>query len=91
MSNHVSAEKRARQTVRRTARNTARLNRVRKAIRVFRKALTGDDKSLLEQAWQAATRELQKAASKGIIHKRNVARKVSRLAQAHNKANSASA
>lgn len=91
MANHVSAEKRARQTLRRTERNTARLNRVRRAIRVFRKALTGSDQSLIETAWEKATRELQKAASKGVMHKRTVARKVSRLSLAHNKIKTAQA
>jgi small subunit ribosomal protein S20 len=86
VASHKSAEKRARQTVTRTARNHARMSRVKSAVRIFRKAVTGSDKEALAAAFLAATRELRKAASKGVIHKNAASRRVSRLTAAHVKA-----
>lgn len=86
MASHASAEKRARQTVRRTARNLARLSRVRTAIRAFRRAVQDNDTANLDAAFMAASRELRVAGSKGVLHARNVSRRVSRLAAAHKKA-----
>lgn len=86
MASHKSAEKRARQTITRTARNTARLSRVKSAVRIFRNAATGSDKEALAAAFLAATKELRKAASKGVIHKNAASRRVSRLTAAHAKA-----
>lgn len=89
MASHKSAEKRARQTITRTARNTARLSRVKSAIRLFRKAAAQGptaDRAALGEALMHATRELRKAASKGVIHQNAASRRVSRLTAAHTKA-----
>ena len=85
MADHVSAQKRARQAVKRAARNIARMSRVRGAIRKFRRLAAAGDAASLHAALQLATRELQKAGSKGVLHRRNVSRRISRLTQAHNK------
>ncbi len=84
MANHKSAAKRARQTETRTARNRLIKTRTRTAVKNFREALARNDekaKELLDRA----TRALPKAASKGVIHKRNAARSVSRLVQSFKK------
>ncbi len=89
MASHKSAEKRARQTIKRTARNTARLSKVKSAVRTFRKAAVAGsaaDKEALAKAFSLATQELRRAASKGVIHKNAASRRVSRLTAAHNKA-----
>lgn len=86
MASHKSAAKRARQTVQRTLRNTANLSRVKTAVKRFRSALTGDDSAAVTKAFQTASRELRKAASKGVMHSRTVSRRVGRLALAHNAA-----
>lgn len=80
MASHKSAAKRARQSVRRNERN----NRVRSNMRtVVKKAVSAPaDAANI----QGAIREVQKAASKGVIPKRQAARRVSRLMKAHNKA-----
>lgn len=83
MASHRSAAKRARQTIKRTERNTGRLTRVRTLIKAFRTALTGTDKTIVESTFLAATRELRKAASAGILHRNNASRRVARLAAAH--------
>ena len=48
-------------------------------------AIAAGDKAAAQQALVVATSEINKAASKGIYHKNNAARKVSRLAVAVNK------
>lgn len=89
MANHKSAAKRAKQTEVRTERNRAIRSATRTAIKNFRMALDSQDgkaKELLD----LATRAINKAASKGVLHKRTAARSVSRLAQAFKKASAAS-
>ena len=82
MATHKSAEKRARQTIKRTERNTGIKSRVKSAVRLFREALASGDKTKISAAFNDATRSLRKAASKGILHKRTASRRVSRLAHA---------
>lgn len=85
MATHKSAEKRARQSVKRAARNVARRSKVRGAIRAFRESLAGGNKKKAEEALASATREIRKAASKGVVHARNASRRVSRMVLAFNK------
>ncbi len=85
MANHKSAKKRARQNVERGARNAAVKTGVKNAVRSFReKVAANDDDSAT--ALKKATRLLHRAASKGVLHKRTAARRVSRLVRAQNKA-----
>ncbi|MDR2421887.1 MAG: 30S ribosomal protein S20 [Deltaproteobacteria bacterium] len=80
MANHKSALKRARQSVTRQARNSINKTKVKNAIK---KALAtvGGPPEESAQALRKAMSTLQKAASKGTLHRRNAARRVSRLAQ----------
>jgi small subunit ribosomal protein S20 len=86
VATHKSAEKRARQNVKRAARNAAVKQKVRTALRGFREALTGPDASAKLEALKHATRELRRAASKGLFPKTTVSRRVSRLELAYNRA-----
>ena len=86
MANHKSSKKRARQTPVRTARNQDIKSSVKTAVRTFREALKSGDKEKLAEAFRQATRSLRRAASKGVLHKANASRRVSRLTQAFNKA-----
>jgi small subunit ribosomal protein S20 len=86
MATHRSAEKRARQALKRATRNQGIDNRVRTLVRDFRSALATGDKKKAETALGVATRELRKAASKGVLHKRTASRRVSRLVLAFNAA-----
>lgn len=86
MANHRSAMKRARQNVKRQARNASIKSRVRSAIRIFREALQGGDKEAVSSALSNATREVRRAASKGILHRNNASRRVSRMEIAAQKA-----
>ncbi len=84
MANHKSSAKRARQTEVRTERNRAIKSRTRTAVKAFREAVAKKDDAAKELL-ALATKALNKAASKGVIHKRTAARSVSRLTQAYKK------
>ena len=86
MANHKSAAKRARQAIKRTERNHAVKSRVRSSVRAFREALASGEQELAENKLAAATRELRKAASKGVFHQRTVSHRVSRLVKGLNAA-----
>ena len=79
MANTASARKRIRQTERRTARNRARKSRVRTFVTKLEAAIAGGDKAKAAEALKVAQPEMQRAASKGVLHKNRVARKLSRL------------
>jgi len=79
MANTASARKRIRQTEKRTERNRARRSRVRTFLRKVEQAIAAGDAGVARTALQAAQPELQRAATKGVLHKNTVARKLSRL------------
>ena len=79
MANTASARKRIRQTEKRTVRNRARRSRVRTFLRKVEQAISEGDKSVAQDAFKAAQPELQRAATKGVLHRNTVARKLSRL------------
>ena len=86
MANHKSAAKRVRQSIKRTERNHAVKSRVRSAVRSFREAVAAGENEAAETKLAAATRELRKAATKGVYHQRTVSRCVSRLVKGMNAA-----
>jgi small subunit ribosomal protein S20 len=79
MASHVSAAKRARQTTRRTAVNRMRASRVKTFIGNVEIAIKSGDKKAAQAALRRAQPELQRAAGKGVMHKKAMARKLSRL------------
>lgn len=79
MANNASARKRIRQTEKRTARNKARKSRVRSFLRKVEEAVASGDKAAAQEAFRAAQPEMQRAATKGVVHANTVARKLSRL------------
>ena len=89
MANHKSAIKRHRQSLLARARNRAVKTRVRNVIKVVRAALAGGDTAAAETALLSATKVLDKAASKKIIHWKTAARNISRLSAAVNKSKQA--
>lgn len=82
MANTKSAEKRNRQALKRRARNTSVRTAVKTAVKKAREALATQDPSKIKEALTAATRTLDKAASKGVLHKRNASRRIARLRHA---------
>jgi small subunit ribosomal protein S20 len=85
MANHPSAEKRHRQSLRRAARNQAVRSHVRTAVKKARQAVDSGDKQAVAEAVKSASRTLDKAVAKGVLHRNNAARRISRLAKAANK------
>ena len=79
MANIASARKRIRQTERRTARNTARMSRMRTFIKKVETAIASGNKEGAKAALKVAQPEIQRAATKGVVHHNLVARKISRL------------
>lgn len=79
MANIKSAKKRILVSAKKTLRNKMIKSRVKTAISKYEKSLLGGNIDESKQALVAAVRELDKAASKGILHKNMVARKKSRL------------
>lgn len=79
MANNDSARKRIRQTEKRTARNKARKSRVRSFLRKVEEAVASGDQAAAREAYRAAQPEMQRAATKGVLHANTVARKLSRL------------
>lgn len=85
MANIKSAKKRIKVIETKTARNKAIRSKVKTAIKKVEAAIAAKDKEAAAVALRAATVEIDKAASKGVYHKKNASRKISRLAQAVNK------
>jgi small subunit ribosomal protein S20 len=81
MANHKSSEKRIRQTATRRERNMARRNRIRTSMRKLEDALSAGDKTAAEAAFAATMPEIHRGVTKGVIHKRTAARKLSRLSK----------
>lgn len=79
-----SSLKRLRQIQKRTLRNTSLKSALRTTIKKFEKALT-EGRADVEDKLRVALRALDKAWTKGILHKNAVARKKSRLMKKFNK------
>jgi small subunit ribosomal protein S20 len=79
MANHKSALKRIRQNEKRREYNRAFRSRARTFVKKARTAIDGSDVQAAEEATRLAVQDLDRAASKGVIHKRNAARRKSRL------------
>jgi small subunit ribosomal protein S20 len=79
MANHVSALKRARQTVKKTAINRANKSQVRKSLRTLREAITKGDSSAVKEQYNKTVSALDKSVQKGILHKNTASRYKSRL------------
>jgi len=81
VANHKSAIKRARQNVEIRARQKSQRSDMRTAIKRVREAAATGDAEAAGKALVEATRGIDKAASKGLIHDRTAARYVSRLSR----------
>ncbi len=84
MANHKSAIKRHRQSLDRAARNRAMRSRIKNAVKSVRAAVLSGDQELAAKTLQNATSVIDKAATKGTVHWKNAARKISRLAKSVN-------
>lgn len=85
MANIKSAKKRILITRRNAERNKAVKSRVKTAVKRVNAAIEANDKETAKAALHTAIKEIDKAARKGIFHKKTASRKVSRLTIAVNK------
>lgn len=81
MANHKSAIKRIRQNEKRRVQNRTFRNRTRTLVKQARAAIESGNVEEAKTATHAAIRDLDKSASRGVIHPRNAARRKSRLMQ----------
>jgi ribosomal protein S20 len=85
MANHKSAEKRDRQSKIRRLRNRMNKSAMKTAIRQVEEALVAGVEEKAKAALHAAIPVIYKTSTKGAIHKKTAARKVSRLSKRVNK------
>ncbi|MCV7433263.1 30S ribosomal protein S20 [Mycolicibacterium bacteremicum] len=85
MANIKSQEKRIKTNERRRLRNQSVKSSLRTAVRGLREAIEAGDKDKAGALLVATNRQLDKAASKGVIHKNQAANKKSALSLAVNK------
>lgn len=81
MANIKSQKKRILTNEKRRIRNKQVRTAVRTHIKLFHQALGTNDPETAATALKVATRELDRAASKGVIHRNNAANRKSSLAR----------
>ncbi len=86
MANILSAKKRIELTKKQTARNRVVRSTYRTAIKRFEQALAANDIEKAQELLQVAISRIDRAASKGVIHKNEAARRKSRLTKRLNQA-----
>ena len=87
MANIKSAKKRILVNQTKAARNKSIRSAVKTSMKKVEAAVAANDKAAANAALTDAISTISKAASKGVYHKNNAARKVSRLAKAVNTLN----
>lgn len=81
MANHASALKRARQNETRNLRNRKVKTRIKNVVKSVRQAVETDSADAATGILNQAKSMIAKAAKKGVIHKKNASRKISRLSK----------
>ena len=85
LANIKSAKKRINVIEKKTLRNKMIKSKVKTVIKKVEAAIAAGDKEAAQANLLVAISEINKAASKGVYHKNNASRKVSRLTAAVNK------
>ncbi|HEY6027995.1 MAG TPA: 30S ribosomal protein S20 [Pseudolabrys sp.] len=80
MANTKSARKATRVIARRTEVNKSRRTVLRSSVRKVEEAIASGDQTVATAALKAAEPVIMRAAQRGVVHKNNASRKVSRLA-----------
>ena len=79
MANTPSAKKAVRKIAARTAVNKTRRSNMRSNLRKLEEAIASGDQTAAQAEFKRVQPIVMKAASKGIVHPNNAARKISRL------------
>jgi small subunit ribosomal protein S20 len=85
LANHASALKRARQNESRRRRNRTTKTRIKNVIKTVRQAVETHAAEAATLTLDRAKSAIARAAKKGVIHKKNASRKISRLAKLANR------
>jgi len=86
-----SVLKRIRQNEKRKISNQAWRTRIKTSVKKVEEAIAKNEKELIQNVLKEAIKIINKAASKGIIHKNTASRKISRLMKKANSVLSVSA
>lgn len=84
MANHRSALKRILQSEKRRVRNRHVKSTVKTHIKNYLKTVAEKTPETAKETLKLTITTINKAASKGVIHKRNASRKISRLTRKYN-------
>jgi small subunit ribosomal protein S20 len=79
MATHKSALKRSKQSKEKRLRNRNVKSNLKTTIKAVNAAIEEKDPKKAQEVLSQVTPVINKAASKGVIHKKNAARKISRL------------
>ena len=82
MANHKSALKRHRQSEKKRIRNTAVKSTIKTSIKGIRESIKDGNTEEAALRLNKTSTQLDKAVSKGILHRNNASRKISRLTMA---------
>ncbi len=85
MAHHKSAVKRHKQSLRRREQNRTAKSSLRTVVKKFNTALSGDPAEA-KGVFAEVLHVISKTASRGIIHKKNASRKISRISRKLHKA-----
>ena len=79
MADHKSSKKRIIRNNKRNEINTNRISRIRTFVKKVENEINSQEKDKANEAFKQAMPEIQRGVSKGLIHKKTAARKLSRL------------
>ena len=79
MADHKSSKKRIIRNNKRKEININRISRIRTFVKKVENEINSQEKDKANEAFKQAMPEIQRRASKGLIHKKTAARKLSRL------------
>ncbi|MGC1694427.1 MAG: 30S ribosomal protein S20 [Pseudolabrys sp.] len=79
MANTKSARKATRKIARRTIVNKARRSVLRNSVRKIEEAIASGDRNAALAAFKEAEPVIMRSSQRGVVHKNNASRKVSRL------------
>ncbi|HLG87423.1 MAG TPA: 30S ribosomal protein S20 [Alphaproteobacteria bacterium] len=79
MAHHQSAKKRIRTNARRAEVNHSRISRIRTFLKRVETAIESGNKESAQSEFKLAQPEMQRGATRGVLHANTVARKLSRL------------
>ena len=85
LANIKSAKKRIKTSAKRAERNKAVKSGVKTSIKKLQTAIDSGDKAQAGEVLKSTISTIERAGSKGVYHKSNISRKVSRLTKAVNK------